>query len=375
MPPFADAKRIVVKVGSRILTGGGPSLDPRRFDLIARGISGWWREGRAVALVSSGAIAAGTNALGLARRPDDLATQQAAAAVGQGRLMWEWQSAFLRYGRTVGQVLLTGDVTRERARYLNARNTLLTLFRLGVAPVINENDTVSVEEIQFGDNDHLSAIVSNLVGADLLVILSDVPGLFTADPRSDPAARLVPEVAAVTPEVLALAGGTEPGGPGKGGMRTKVLAARTAADMGARTLIVPGADDALFDKLSRGENVGTLFHPARDPLSSRKHWLLYGAAPEGQLRLDEGARRALVDRGKSLLPSGITGVSGEFGEGALVILLGPDGVECARGLTHYSSADIERIRGRQSGDIEAALGRKGYEEVVHRDHLALTGGR
>lgn len=359
------AKRVVVKLGSGVLSGGRAGLDAATLRRIAADVAAARAEGREVVVVSSGAILAGRERLKLAARPS-VQLKQAAAAVGQSRLMRAWEAAFARKGLTAAQVLLTADDLRDRQRYLNARSTLLTLLRLGVVPVVNENDTVAVEEIKFGDNDGLSALVAGLVDADLLVLLTDQDGLFTDDPRKDPRATLVPLVRP----------GEEPArvgraGPwGTGGMESKVRAARRAAGGGIAAVVANGAKAGTLAAVLAGEAVGTRFVPEERPLTRRRQWLAFASHPKGRIVVDAGARAALTERSKSLLASGVRALSGDFGPGDVVSLV-EGGAEFARGLSNFSAADLERIKGLKTAQIEAALGHKPADEVVHRDNLAV----
>lgn len=321
-------------------------------------------------LVSSGAILAGMGRLGLTERPGSIPLKQAAAAVGQSLLMRRYEEVFAPYGQKLGQLLLTQDDFRSRHRYLNARNTLFTLLHLGVLPIINENDTVAVEEIRFGDNDRLSALVATLLGADLLVILTDLDGLYTADPRKDPHARLVHEVPRRSTGLHFWAdeSGT---GLGTGGMATKVRAARTAAAAGVPTIIANGLVEGILERIIRGETVGTVFQASASRMRSRKRWLAFATTRRGRIMVDAGAKEALIRNGKSLLPSGVISVDGEFEGGDVVSLCSIDGVEFARGVTNYNAEQVKQIRGIRSDQIEDALGEKPFDEVVHRDNLVI----
>jgi glutamate 5-kinase len=366
-----SARRVVVKVGSSSLTTTLGGLDPARLDTLVdvlvghlTGPAGGRRE---VVLVSSGAIAAGLAPLGLKARPRDLATQQAAASVGQGLLMRAYTESFARHGRTVGQVLLTVDDVTRRAHYRNAYRTLRRLLDLRTVPIVNENDTVATEEIRFGDNDRLAALVAALVQADLLLLLSDVDALYTGDPAR-PHARRVAEVRG--PEDLAAVSTGRAGraGVGTGGMVTKVEAARIATGA-AIPVVVTSA--ALAGTALGGAEVGTLFHPVRQRPSSRLFWLAHATSPRGRLHLDDGAVRAVVTRRASLLPAGVTGIDGRFTAGDPVDLVDPDGRAVARGLVNYDATELPGLLGRSTVDIAAELG-SGYEkEVVHRDDLVL----
>ena len=370
-----SVRRLVVKVGSGVLSQGSFALETRTIGALAAQIHACRQAGRQVALVSSGAIVAGVGRLGLRGRPRSIPLKQAAAAIGQGALIRTYEEAFAAHGVKVAQILLTGDDLRDRPRYLNARNTLFTLLDLGVLPIINENDTVAVDEIKFGDNDRLSALVAALMDADLLVILTDTDGLFTADPRRSPKARLIPVVTGEEAKGAYWAGAPA-SATGVGGMASKVEAARLAAASGIPTLVANGMLPDTLTRLLAGEPLGTLFLPDAERLQGRKRWLALASRPKGTILVDEGAKRALVERGKSLLPSGVKGTLKPFGVGDVVSLVGPDKAEFARGLTNYTAEEVERIKGIKTGEIERALGYRHSDEVIHRDNLVvLNGGR
>lgn len=366
-------KRLVVKVGSGVLSKKGMGLHKATIEWLAGELSSMQAKGLQVVLVSSGAILAGIDKLNLKGWPRGLPLKQAAAAVGQSRLMQTYEEAFQPFGRKVAQILLTWEDFHHRHRYLNARNTLFTLLKLGVIPIINENDTVAVEEIRFGENDILSALVAQLVDADLLIILTDIDGLFTADPQKDPSARLIPVVHPRRSEA-ALWAAEEAGPTGMGGMGAKVEAAKKAAASGIWAIIANGLKEAILAQILQGEEVGTLFVPEASRMGSRKRWLAFASHPKGQVVVDEGAKAALVQRGKSLLPSGVRAVSGAFEAGDVISLAGEDGVEFARGLASYSVHEVEKIKGLKSSEIEKALGSKPYDEVIHRDNLVVLNG-
>jgi glutamate 5-kinase len=367
---LAKVRRVVVKVGSAVIAHAGAGLDARAIGRITRDIAEAHARGLEVILVSSGAIAAGRARLGLSERPRTIPQKQAAAAVGQSALIQAWERAFARHGKRVGQILLTADDLAGRQRFLNARHTLAAVLRLGVVPVINENDTVAVEEIKFGDNDHLSALVTNLVEADLLVILTDTEGLHETDPRISRRARLVPLVREITPQIERLAR-AESTGVGTGGMASKLAAARKASHFGVACVVAGGRRRRVLPRILDGEPVGTLFLPRTDRLRSRKHWLAFAREPRGSLKVDAGAVVALRERGKSLLPSGVLEVSGRFGAGDLVRIVDPHGREFARGLAEYAAEEITRIKGLRTTEVERTLGYKSTDEVVHRDDLVL----
>jgi glutamate 5-kinase len=365
-PAVAAAHRVVVKVGSTSLTSPDGHLAADHVDALVTALAALRKDGREVVLVSSGAIAAGLGPLGLARRPRDLATLQAAASVGQGALVHRYAASFAAHGITVGQVLLTADDVVRRGHYLNARRTLDRLLALGVVPVVNENDAVATAEIRLGDNDRLAALVAHLVAADLLVLLSDVDGVYDRDPRR-PGATLLREVTdlAALDDVTA---GRSRSGVGTGGMSTKLDAARIAAGSGAAVVVAHAA--AVTDAV-RGADVGTYVHAAGPRTGSRLLWLAHASTPAGRLLLDDGAVRAVVERRLSLLPAGVTGAEGEFAAGDPVDLATTDGTVVARGLVNYGSAELPRLLGRSTRDLAAELGPAYEREVVHRDDLVL----
>jgi glutamate 5-kinase len=364
------ARRLVVKVGSGLIGTAAVGLDADRIALLADELAALVKEGREVVLVSSGAIVSGMARLGLRQRPRSIPEKQAAAAVGQSALMWHYEQAFSRFGIRVGQVLLTQEDIGDRSRYLNARNTLAALLAFGVLPIVNENDTVAVEEIKVGDNDNLAALVAHLIDADLLLLLTDVDGLWTGDPRRDPGAQRLDTVDAVTEEVQRLAWDAD-GQVSVGGMSTKLEAAQKAASSGIPMVITSGREPGALRAVLRGEPRGTYFVPRGDRLAARKRWIAFAAPPQGRLTVDAGARAALVERGKSLLPSGVVGVEGEFQAGEVVSLVATDGQEFARGLTNYDAAELGKIRGARTAALEALLGYRGFDEVIHRDNLVL----
>ncbi len=366
---LGQSRRWVIKIGSALITDEGNGLDQRA-------LAGWGEQmaelaGRGVELVvvSSGAVAEGMQRLGWRRRPHALHELQAAAAVGQMGVVQAWESCFQRHAIHTAQILLTHDDLTDRKRYLNARSTLRTLLRLKVVPVVNENDTVVTDEIRFGDNDTLAALVTNLVEAELLVILTDQPGMFDRDPRSSADARLLQEVAADDPRLERMAG--EGGALGRGGMRTKVRAARLAGRSGAATIIASGREPDVLRRIAAGEPVGTLLLPGSAPLAARKQWLAGQLQLSGTLHLDAGAARVLREEGRSLLAVGVTGVEGGFKRGELVRCVDPEGREVARGLVNYSAAETRLIMGQPSDRIESLLGYVGEPELIHRDNLVL----
>jgi glutamate 5-kinase len=371
---FSKAHRIVIKVGSAVLTNDDLGLDQDRIGRLASDMASIMDQGREAILVSSGAIAAGLAKLGLKRsRGMPLSLKQAAAAVGQSSLMWAYEKAFAASGRRVAQVLLTREDLSNRTRFLNARNTLRALLDHGVIPVINENDTVSVDEIKFGDNDNLSGMVTHLADADLLVILTDIDGLYTADPKIDPAAELIPLVEKITAEMERGAGDARTP-TGTGGMRSKLMTARKVGAYGAPTAIVNGRKNGALPALFEGVETGTLFLPRDRKPHSRKHWIAYTVRAAGTITVDDGCRDALVHKGRSLLPGGIVKVEGAFRRGDCVVCADVRGTVFARGLSKYSASDLDRIKGLKTSQIAAVLGHKDYDEVIHRDDLALEPG-
>ena len=369
---LAHVKRVVIKIGSGVLSAGD-DLDLERIATICDDVHQLRQRGYEIVLVSSGAVAAGKAALGIQGRPQTIPLKQAAAAIGQNRLMQAYNDALRPYGLKSAQILLTRDDLANRRRYLNARNTLMTLLDYDIVPIINENDTVVVDEIRFGDNDNLSAMATNLVEAQLLVILSDVDGLFDKDPRHAADARLISEVERLTPEIEAMAGNEETL-LGTGGMVTKLKAAKRATLFGAGTAIINGRTPHNLLYLFDGHELGTYFLPARDPMAARKHWIAFTKKPRGKLILDAGAQTAVMESGKSLLPSGVSQIEGSFERGDAVRLCDLNGREFAKGVTNYTSAELTRILGRKTKEIEGILGYKYGDEIVHRDNLVMNNG-
>ena len=365
-----EARRVVVKIGSALLVDDESGGIRRKWlDGLTDDVAMLRARGAEVLVVSSGAIAVGRRHLGLVKRTLRLEEKQAAAATGQIRLAHAWQDALARHGITVAQILLTPDDTEARRRHLNARATIAQLLRLGAVPVINENDSVATEEIRFGDNDRLAARVAQMVSADTLVLLSDIDGLYTADPRKRADAARIPVVTEVTAEIEAM-GGEAATGYSSGGMVTKLAAAKIALAAGCRMAIAFGKKPRPLQALDEGAPA-TWFLPSATPLSARKRWIAGHVAPAGTIRIDDGAVAAL-GRGKSLLPAGVTGVEGSFERGDLVRVAGPDGREVARGLSAYGAAEMARIAGRRSAEIAAALGYRGRDEIIHRDDLVMS---
>jgi len=369
---LAHVKRVVIKIGSGVISDHS-GLDLERIVTLCADVHSLRQRGYEVILVSSAAVAAGKADLGIkgSARTLSLPLKQAAAAIGQSRLMRAYKDALRKHGLTAAQVLLTRDDLANRRRYLNARNTLMTLLEYGVVPVINENDTVVIDEIRFGDNDNLSAMATNLVEAQLLVILSDVDGLYDNDPRHNAEAKLISEVERITPEIEAMAGKEETM-LGTGGMTTKLKAAKRATLFGAGTAIINGLTPHNLLYLFDGHELGTYFLPARDPMAARKHWIAFTKKPKGKLILDEGAHKAVADRGKSLLPSGIRQLDGTFERGDAVRLCDLNGKEFAKGVTNYNSAELIRIIGKNTKEIVQILGYQYGDEVVHRDNLVIS---
>jgi glutamate 5-kinase len=367
---FKEVKRLVVKVGSNVLTADN-GLNMETIHAISRQISRLMDQGLEVVLVTSGAMAAGIRKIGLARRPDEIPKRQAIAAVGQPRLMLAYETAFENHGKKVAQILLTGDDLTHRKRYLNARNTFLELLSWQVVPIVNENDTVAVESIKFGDNDNLSAMITLLMDADLLINLTDIDGLYTRDPRVFPEAELIPTVSTIGKDIEKWAGDI-PGALGTGGMSTKIKAARKVTSAGIPMIIAKGLNSDILLRLFAGEPHGTFFVPKKRRLASRKCWIAFTLKPAGNLLIDQGAATALVKGGKSLLPSGIVAVEGEFDVGAAVACLTEDRKVIGTGLVNYCSADIRLIKGLKTSQIGKQLGSKPYDEVIHRDNLAIT---
>jgi glutamate 5-kinase len=364
------AKTVVVKVGTNVLTDERGQLDIERVRSLAEQVVRLQRGGKKVAMVSSGAIGAGMGVMKWGHRPTDLPHLQACAAIGQGILMQAYRDALTRFGVHPAQMLLTASDFDQRARYLNARNTLLSLFEWGCLPIINENDTVSVAEIKFGDNDHLAALVTNLLQAPLLVLLTNVDGLYSADPRIDPEARLLTTVPAIDGGVTALAGATR-SALGVGGMPSKLRAARLVTASGEAVIMANGSWPNILDRIFAAEEVGTLFLPHGVDLPAWKRWLGQAARPRGKLFTDAGAREAIEKKGRSLLPIGVVRVAGRFTKGDVVAICDAAGQEYARGLTNYSVDDALRIRGLRTDQIAELIGMTPYEEMVHRDNLAV----
>lgn len=363
-------KRLVIKIGSNIIASAEQGLNTKRLQSITKDISDLVDKGIEVVIVSSGAIAAGLKKLGLKEIPKDVKRKQAAAAIGQSTLIWAYERGFAEFSKKVAQVLLTRDDITNRNRYINAKNTLLALMSYDVIPVINENDTVAVDEIKFGDNDLLAAFVANLVEAEMLIILSDVDGLYTKDPAHKDA-ELIESVEEITHDIEKLAGGRG-SAVSTGGMYSKILAAKQANNHGIPVVIMSGKKSGLLARLLDAEKIGTYFKPKQQKLSSRKGWIAYGLKSKGMVYLDEGAVKALTTHGKSLLPSGITEVEGHFNAGDCISCMNDAGDKIAKGLTNYSSKELEQIKGKKTSEIEKILGCKYSDEVIHRDNLVVV---
>ncbi|MCD5412187.1 glutamate 5-kinase [Thermodesulfovibrionales bacterium] len=362
--------RVVIKIGSNILTAKRGGLDHERIYSIVKDISEVYNADYEVVIVSSGAIAAGMERLGLKERPKEIRLKQAAAAVGQSSLIWAYEKCFGDFGKKVAQALLTRDGFSDRVRYLNSKNAIIALLSYGVIPVINENDTVSTDEIKFGDNDQLAALVSGLIDAERLIILSDVDGLYSSDPKKDPEAKIIPFVDEITPGIEAVTGGAG-SAVGTGGMYSKILAAKKAISYGIKVNIISGREEGLIVPLLKGIHRGTEFKPQLPKISSRKGWIAYAIKPKGSLIIDDGAVNAVWMSGKSLLPSGIVRIEGVFDIGDAVYCVDSSGNRVLKGIVNYSSNDIKRISGKKTSEIEATLGFKYSDEVIHRDNFII----
>lgn len=367
---LSQAKRVVIKIGSALLTNDGKGLDEAVMAQWVKQMVAMREQGREVILVSSGAVAEGMNRLGWKKRPESLHELQAAAAIGQMGLVQAYETEFHRYDIHCAQILLVHDDLSIRKRYLNARNTFQTLLKLGALPIVNENDTVATDEIRFGDNDTLAAMVANIVDADLLIILTDQDAMYNADPRHNPDAAPIREVRAGSPELWAMAG--DGGALGRGGMTTKVKAAKLASRSGTDTVIVGGRIEQVLERLMQGEELGTLMYSEQQPLEARKLWLAGLNHSKGRLVLDAGAVSALQKRGVSLLAVGIKAVEGQFQTGDMVLCVDESGQEIAKGLVNYPLDEVEKIKGLVSDQIAQTLGHPGDDEVIHRDNLVLS---
>ena len=365
------AKRIVIKVGTSTITYANGKRNFSQIDCLAREISDLQNQGKEMILVTSGAVAVGVDRMGLPGKPKTIPGKQAAAAVGQGVLMHTYEKFFADYGQIVAQVLITKTEAIDRHRYTNTRNTFMELMRQRVIPIVNENDVVALDELKIGDNDNMSALVAGIVDADLVIILSDVDGLYTANPQTHPDAVIVPEVAEITPEIEASAGGVG-SARGTGGMATKIQAAKAATSSGIHLVIASGTEKNAITRVLQGEELGTLFVSRENRLQFRKRWLAFGAKIAGSIVVDDGCAKAIRKAGGcSILPAGVFAVQGEFLPGSTVSVIDKDAHELARGLVHYSSAELEQIKGCNSGEIANILGHKNFDEVIHRDDLVI----
>lgn len=365
-----DTQRIVVKVGTSTLSHTTGKMNLFRIEKLARELSDLRNQGKEIILVTSGAVGAGVERLGLKEKPKTIPEKQAAAAVGQGILMHTYEKLFAEYGQVVAQVLLTREDSVKRSRYANSRNTLLALLELGVIPIINENDAVAIEELKIGDNDTLSAMVASIVDADLLIILSDIEGVYTNNPKSNPDAKLISEISDITPEIEALAGGAG-SSLGTGGMYTKIQAGKIAVNSGVTMVIASGAHDGIVREILAGKPVGTIFTSKENRLHIRKRWLAFGARVSGNIKVDKGCAEAILKDGSSVLAAGITAVEGEFEHGNTISLITEDGREIARGLANYSAEEVRKIMGLHTAEIAGCLGYKSFDEVIHRDNMVL----
>lgn len=365
------AKRIVIKVGTSTITYANGKRNFSQIDRLAREISDLQNQGKEMILVTSGAVAVGVDRMGLPGKPKTIPGKQAAAAVGQGVLMHTYEKFFADYGQIVAQVLITKTEAIDRHRYTNTRNTFMELMRQRVIPIVNENDVVALDELKIGDNDNMSALVAGIVDADLVIILSDVDGLYTANPQTHPDAVIVPEVAEITPEIEASAGGVG-SARGTGGMATKIQAAKAATSSGIHLVIASGTEKNAITRVLQGEELGTLFVSRENRLQFRKRWLAFGAKIAGSIVVDDGCAKSIRKAGGcSILPAGVFAVQGEFLPGSTVSVIDKDAHELARGLVHYSSAELEQIKGCNSGEIANILGHKNFDEVIHRDDLVI----
>lgn len=365
------AKRIVIKVGTSTITYANGKRNFSQIDRLAREISDLQNQGKEMILVTSGAVAVGVDRMGLPGKPKTIPGKQAAAAVGQGVLMHTYEKFFADYGQIVAQVLITKTEAIDRHRYTNTRNTFMELMRQRVIPIVNENDVVALDELKIGDNDNMSALVAGIVDADLVIILSDVDGLYTANPQTHPDAVIVPEVAEITPEIEASAGGVG-SARGTGGMATKIQAAKAATSSGIHLVIASGTEKNAITRVLQGEELGTLFVSRENRLQFRKRWLAFGAKIAGSIVVDDGCAKAIRKAGGcSILPAGVFAVQGDFLTGSTVSVIDKDAHELARGLVHYSSAELEQIKGCNSGEIANILGHKNFDEVIHRDDLVI----
>jgi glutamate 5-kinase len=367
---LAHVKKLLIKVGSAVLTGAD-GLDLKIIDSLVAEITELVRQGYAVVLVTSGAIASGKNRMGIVGKLKSMPEKQVAAAIGQGRLMRVYSKAFEKNDLCVAQILLTLSDLTDRQRYLNIRNTLSTLMQWGVIPIINENDTVAVDEIKFGDNDNLAAMIANIIEADLFINLTNTAGLHDCNPSESKKARLIPLVRELSEEIEAIAT-DDTSSVGTGGMKSKVIAAKKVTVSGIPCVIAPGKRKKVLADILAGKEIGTLFLPVADRLNSKKYWIAFTLRPRGRLVIDDGAKKALLEKGKSLLPSGIIDVEGNFALGDPVSCVDAEGITMAKGLVNFSSDEIRKIMGMKTAKISQILGHKDYDEVIHRDNLAIT---
>ncbi len=364
------AKRIVIKIGTSVLTQKGKDLHIPTFERLSREMGRLIQKGLELVLVSSGAIAAGKNRLKIKNSEWTIPQKQAAAAIGQSRLMQTYEQSFAKQRIQLAQILLTQNDLADRTRFLNAKHTLSTLLKNKVLPIINENDSVIVDEIKVGDNDNLSASITSLIDADLLILMTDTEGLYEGNPKTNPQAKLIEIVDQMDQKIFNLAS-DQAGELGVGGMATKVKAAEKAISFGVPTIIANGFREGILDLILKGESVGTLFVPQKNRLASRKHWIIHTLKPKGSLQIDSGAKKALLESGKSLLPSGILKIKGNFSIGDAVEILDEKNLSLAQGLVSYDSKELEKIKGKNTSEIESILGYKYYDEVIHRDDLVL----
>lgn len=367
---LSEAKRVVVKVGTSTLTHSTGKLNLWRIEKLVRELADLSNQGKEIILVTSGAVGAGMDLLGLKERPKTIPEKQAAAAVGQGRLMHTYEKFFSEHGQVVAQVLLTREDSVKRTRYTNCRNTLLTLLKMGVIPIINENDAVAIDELKIGDNDTLSAMVASIVDADVLIILSDIEGVYTDNPQSNPEATLIGEIGDITPEIEALAGGAG-SLRGTGGMYTKIQAGKIAVNSGVSMVIASGLTDGVLRDVLSGATVGTIFLSKENRLQVRKRWLAFGARTQGIIIIDKGCEKAILSGGSSVLAAGITKVEGDFDHGNTISVMTMEGREVARGIANYSGRETKKIMGAHTNGIANILGSKPYDEVIHRDNMVL----
>ncbi len=367
---LVNVKRVLIKIGSAVLTGED-GLDLHIIEQLVDEIAQLTKEGRQIVIVTSGAIASGKHRMGITGKLKNMPQKQAAAAIGQSRLMRVYSNSFGKYGIFIAQILLTMSDLTDRKRYLNVRNTLSTLIDWGVIPIINENDTVAVDEIKFGDNDHLAAMITNIIDTHLLINLTSTEGLYDRSPSESKKAKLITLVKEFTEEIESAAT-DETTSVGLGGMKSKVIAAKAVTSAGIPCMIAPGKKKGVLHDIFAGKEIGTLFLPASEHLSSRKYWIAFTLRSRGKLFLDDGAKTALIEEGKSLLPSGILNVEGDFSIGDPVTCVDMEGTQLAKGLVNYSSSEIRKIMGLKSSRIEQVLGYKDYDEIIHRDNLAVT---